>query len=111
MSLKKAKVGVKFGTALQTYLIEEKFNLVSAPKDIRNLFNMLEAERFDAFLSPEETANNAMESQNLNKNKFKVVFHSEKSLVFYFSKKFVLDNDKIVTQFNSLIEKCSTESK
>jgi polar amino acid transport system substrate-binding protein len=104
---KKAEVAAKFGTALETYLIEKKFNLVSSPKDISNLFDMLEAERFDAFLSPEEPAIEEMKNRNWNKNKFKVVFHSENPLVFYFSKKFVLNNNKIVNQFNSFIEKCT----
>ena len=106
----KAEVATKFGTALETYLIKNKYHLVSSPKEVTNLFEMLEAKRFDAFLSPEESAIEAMKKMKLDKKKFKIIFHSNNSLVFYFSKKYVSKNKNIVNQFNSFIKVCSTSN-
>ncbi|BBH53069.1 substrate-binding periplasmic protein [Fluviispira sanaruensis] len=103
----KAEVAAKLGTGPETFLIEQKYNLVSSPKDISNLFDMLEAKRFDAFLSPSEPAIDEMRKRNWNESKFKIIFHSENDLVFYFSKKFVANNKNVVNQFNSFIKKCT----
>uniref|UniRef100_UPI0016488E6B substrate-binding periplasmic protein n=1 Tax=Fluviispira vulneris TaxID=2763012 RepID=UPI0016488E6B len=103
----KAEVAAKLGTGPETFLIEQKYNLVTSPKDISNLFDMLEAKRFDAFLSPKEPATDEMKKRNWNKSKFKIIFHSENPLVFYFSKKFISNNKNVVNQFNSFIKECS----
>jgi polar amino acid transport system substrate-binding protein len=99
-------VAAKFGTGLESFLKENNYRLVASPKEIKNLLEMLEAKRFDAFLSPKEPAMETMKKMNLDKNKFKIIFHSNNVLVFYFSKKYVSENKNAVHQFNSFIKKC-----
>ncbi|WP_186643768.1 substrate-binding periplasmic protein [Fluviispira vulneris] len=103
----KAEVAAKIGTGPENFLIEQKYNIVASPKDVTYLFDMLEANRFDAFLSPFEAATEEIKKRNWNESKFKIFFHSENDLVFYFSKQFVANNKNAVKKFNSLIKECS----
>ena len=68
---------------------------------------MLQGKRFDAFLSPEEPALEFMKKNQMNKNNFKFIFHSNNPLVFYFSKKYVEKNQNSVKIFNSYLKNCN----
>lgn len=105
-----AEVAAKFSTGSEYFLKKNKYHIVASPKEIINLFEMLEAKRFDAFLSPEEPAMEVMKKNNWEKNKFKIIFHSNSPLVFYFSKKYVSEHSNIVNQFNSFIKKCDSSN-
>ncbi|KAB8037638.1 transporter substrate-binding domain-containing protein [Silvanigrella paludirubra] len=104
---KKALLAAKFGTGPETFLAENNYKLVASPKEIHNLFEMLQGKRFDAFLSPEEPALEFMKKNQMNKNNFKFIFHSNNPLVFYFSKKYVEKNQNSVKIFNSYLKNCN----
>lgn len=101
-----ATVAAKFGTGPEFYLYEHNFKIIASPKELIQLFEMLQAKRFEAFLTPEEPTTELFKSNVVNKDNFKYIFHSNNDLVFYFSKKYVKRYPDIIKKFNRAIKKC-----
>ncbi|WGL60703.1 transporter substrate-binding domain-containing protein [Pigmentibacter sp. JX0631] len=104
--LKTATVAAKFGTGPEFYLYEKNYKVIASPKELIQLFEMLHAKRFDAFLTPEEPTQEVFNKKLVEKDNFKFVFHSNNALVFYFSKKYVKNNPNIIKQFNLALKNC-----
>lgn len=101
-----ATVAAKFGTGPEFYLYEKNYKVIASPKELIQLFEMLRAKRFDAFLTPEEPTLEVFKNNLVNKEHFKFIFHSNNALVFYFSKKYIKNNPNIIKQFNLALKNC-----
>ena len=99
-------VAAKFGTGPEFYLYEKNYKVIASPKELIQLFDMLQAKRFDAFLTPEEPMQEVFNKKLVEKNNFKFIFHSNNALVVYFSKKYVKNNPNIIRQFNLALKSC-----
>lgn len=103
---KNINVSAKFGTGPEFYLFENNYKIIASPKELTQLFKMLKAKRFEAFLTPEEPLTDIFDKKIIDKNDYKFIFHSDNALVFYFSKIYVKSNPKIIQNFNQALKNC-----
>ncbi len=103
---KNTNVAAKYGTGPEFYLFENNYKIIASPKELEQLFKMLEAKRFEAFLTPEEPLTELFNSKVIDSKNYKLVFHSNNALVFYFSKKYIKNNSNIIQNFNQSLKNC-----
>lgn len=104
------KVGTMMGSAMQTWLEENGYNVALKGRSVELLIKNLEARRIDVFLANELAFEKEAADLGRKRDDFTVVTHSDRPLGVYFGKKFLDQEPAFLDRFNAEIAPCRAKS-